>query len=105
MCSSLAPRVDSAIRRKRSEGSGSWVARWANMADTRLLALPFSSSVRTETGMHATRESSGRSPRSSRYLRNVPDMIASTTSLTLTPNASLISLTPAKGTRAKATSR
>ncbi len=75
------------------------------MAETRLLADPCSSSVRTDTGIHATSDSSGRSPRSLRYLRSVPDMMANTTSFTLTPNASLISLAPDSGTRAKPTRR
>ena len=81
------------------------VRRCTNIAETRLSGRPRSSSVRTETGHMPTSGSVGSVDRSIRYWRRAPDTMASTTSLTLTPNAARTRLMSLRRTRAKATDR
>ena len=88
---SLATTFASRIASSRSIGSSMSVASDMNMPDTRLVPGR-DSAAWTDIGTIAMSGLRGSSPRSSRYLRRAVEHTASTTSLTVVPNAFLTRL-------------
>ncbi|CKP34950.1 Uncharacterised protein [Mycobacterium tuberculosis] len=102
---SLALRVLSWMAARRLAGSSIWVASDAVIKLTWFPTSAFVSSLRVETGICAINGLAGSSSRFCRYCRAAPATSAKTTSLSLTPNASLTALALASSTRVPVTRR
>ena len=87
------PAIASLTARSRSTGSARWIGSGAISCVMRLPSEPSCSGARVETGTQAFISSpSVRMPRLCSQSRSAPATTASTTSLTVPPNASLTSL-------------
>ena len=96
---SLATVLASRIASSRPTGSSMSVARDMNMPETRLVPGRDSAAC-TDMGTMAMSGLRGSASRSSRYLRRAVEQTASTTSLTVVPNAFLTRLMSARSTLA-----
>ncbi len=105
LCSSFAPRVATRRASTRAAGSSRWVGSGTNIDET-LFALSMSSlPSRIDTGHEARSGRSGSPSMLSRYERNAPVAVASTTSFTVQSSATLIAFTSSSETDAIPTRR